>query len=254
MSTTTLQNTMRDVTSAVTAMSGGVQNVGEAERWFSLATGGLLALDGLRRGSLIETGLGAALLYRGTTGHCSMYQALGMNTAQENKATGVPAQQGFKFERTITINRAPEDLYDFWRNFENLPRVMKHLRSVTNQVGNLSHWVAVGPMGLQVAWEAEVTNEDRGRLIAWRSLPGGMVDTAGSVHFDRDDSGLGTRLTVALKYNPPGGKIGANIAWLMGSGVEQEIESDLQRFKQTMERSGETSSFSNQPVGAGRRF
>jgi uncharacterized membrane protein len=226
-------------------------NVGQTERWISLAAGGAMLLDGLRRGGILELTLGGFLVYRGATGHCSMYQALGVNTARDAKSrTAVPAQQGFKYEKSIAINRHPEDLFDYWRNFENLPRVMRHLRSVTVQPGGRSHWVAAGPLGLQVEWDAEIINEEHGRLIAWRSLPGSTVDTAGSVHFDENASGRGTLLTVSLKYNPPGGQLGANIAWLMGASAEQEIEEDLRRFKQSMESSG-----SSQPATAGsRRF
>lgn len=213
-----------------------VKNVGEVERYGSLFAGGLLLVNGIQRGrlpGLVLTGLGAALMHRGFTGHCMMYDQLGMSTRSSGSSFGVPAQRGFKFERSLTINRPAEEVYRFWRQLSNLPRIMRHLESVTETGGGRSRWVAQGPMGVRVEWDAEVHNEDPGRMIAWRSLPGGQIDTAGSVHFEERASG--TELRVSLKYNPPGGKIGAGIAWLMGNSVEQEIASDLNRFKQQME-------------------
>lgn len=243
--------------SALSALLGGacsqsscaIKNVGEVERYGSLFAGGLLLVNGVQRGKLsglILTGLGASLLYRGFTGHCSLYQQLGMSTASSGGAIGVPAQQGFKYERSLTINRSPQELFAFWRELSNLPRIMRHLESVTNIGGGRSRWVATGPMGVRVEWEAEVHNEDPGRMIAWRSLPGGQVDTAGSVHFE--ERSRGTELRVSLKYNPPGGKLGANLAWLMGKSIEQEISSDLDRFKQVME-TGEVASTRGQSSG-----
>ena len=228
-------------------MTSSAKNVGDAERIASAVGGGLLALYGLQRKpleALVLGGLGAALIYRGITGHCQCYQSLGISTRnEEGKATSVPAGYGFKYEKSLVINRSAHDLYDFWRDLENLPRIMPHLESVTLMGGGISHWVAKGPAGFEAEWDAEIYNEEPGRMIAWRSLPGGCVDTAGSVHFKEHGAGRGTEVRVLLKYNPPLGKLGANLAWLMGSGVEQEIDSDLRRFRQMMETG----------IGAGRR-
>jgi len=212
-------------------------NVGETERWLSLVGGGLLALDGLRRGSLgglTEAALGASLLSRGLTGHCQLYAALGVSTASHSPAASVSAGRGLKVVKTISINRPAEELYRFWRNFENLPRFMKHLESVTGE-GNRSHWVARGPAGFSVSWEAEIINEQPNSLIAWRSLEGSQVATAGSVHFTRAPGDRGTEVRVTLKYDPPAGKVGALIAGLFGEGPAQQIEEDLRRFRRLAE-------------------
>jgi uncharacterized membrane protein len=226
-------------------------NVGEVERWGSAFAGGLLVCHGVSRGrlpGLIMAGLGASLLYRGFTGHCSLYQKLNYNTRSAGQTLGVPAQAGFKYEHSVTINAPAQELFDFWRDLSNLPKIMKHLERVTETDSMRSHWVAKGPMGVRVEWDAEIHNEEPGRLIAWRSLPGGQVDTAGSVHFEERGAGQGTEVRISLKYNPPGGKIGANIAWLMGRSVESEVESDLRRFKQAME-TGEIASTKGQASG-----
>lgn len=213
-------------------------NVGEVERWGSAFAGGLLVAHGVERGrlsGLILTGLGAALLYRGFSGHCPLYQHYGMSTRTSGHSLGVPAQAGFKVEKSIQIQRPAQELFDVWRDLSNLPRIMKHLQSVT-ETGNLrSHWIAKGPLGVTVQWDAEILNEDPGRMLSWRSIPGGQVDTAGSVHFREAGPG-GTELRLSMKYNPPGGKLAANLAWLMGNSVESEIAADLQRFKHAMEK------------------
>lgn len=226
-------------------------NVGQAERLVSAAGGALLSLAGLRRGDplgLAVAAAGAALVYRGLTGHCSVYQSLNINTAQQrSEATAVRAGHGVKVFRSVTIDRPAHELYAEWRRFEHLPRFMKHLVSVKED-GPRSHWVARGPAGTTVEWDAEIINEDRDRLIAWRSLPGSQVDTAGSVHFNPATGGRGTVVEVELKYDPPGGKIGAGIAWLFGEEASTQVAEDLQCFKQLME-SGEVATTAGQSRG-----
>ena len=224
------------------ASSGSApQNVGEVERWGSIATGALLVLAGLSRGKLsgaLAGLIGASLVHRGVTGHCYCYDALGIDTAEHPPSTAVPAQEGVKVEKTITINCPPERLYSFWRDVENLPRVMRHLKQVEAIDSERSHWVAAGPIGIEVEWDAEFYRQRENEMIAWRSLPGGDIETAGSVHF-RPAGERGTTVAVSMKYNPPGGKMGDAIASLLGRGLEQELEEDLRRFKSFME-TGET--------------
>jgi uncharacterized membrane protein len=234
-------------------------NVGEIERWASAIGGGALAVYGITRlisrgsvGGAVLALVGGSLIYRGTTGHCDMYQALGIDTAgttgAENPVVSVPAKRGIKVEKSITINKSPEELYRFWRNFENLPRFMDHLESVQVTGGNRSHWVAKAPAGKTVEWDAEIYNEKENELIAWRSLEGADVDNAGSVRFQPAPGGRGTEVKVVLKYDPPGGVIGATIAKLFGEEPSQQIEEDLRRFKQVME-TGEITTTTGQPSG-----
>jgi uncharacterized membrane protein len=218
-------------------------NISDTERWLSLCGGGALALFGLSRGSipgLLVAAAGGTLVYRGLTGHCPGYAALDFRTADKpGPATSVRAGHGVKVDLAMTINRSPEELYRYWRDFENLPRFMHHLESVKNTGANRSHWVAKGPMGMKVEWDAEVYTERENELIGWRSLEGSEVDTAGSVHFRRLPGDRGTEVRVVLKYDPPAGKVGAAVARLFGQAPEQQIREDLRCFKQLME-AGET--------------
>src|SRR4029078_9942032 len=136
---------------------------------------------------------------------------------------------------SATINRSIEELYRFWRNLENLPQFMRHLDSVEKVTDTISHWKAKGPGGTTVEWNAEIYNEEPSKLIAWRSIEGSDVVSAGSVNFDNAGPGRGTRGTVNLQYSPPGGKIGARIARLFGRDAATEIREDLRRFKQLVE-------------------
>jgi uncharacterized membrane protein len=143
--------------------------------------------------------------------------------------------QGIKVEESVTINRPVLEVYRFWRNFENLPRFMDHLESVTVIDDTHSHWVAKGPAGTRVEWDAIIHNEVEDELIAWRSLPGAEVNNAGSVHFTPTPEGSGTDVRVVLSYEPPAGKLGAAVAKLLGEEPSQQVADDLRRFKQVLD-------------------
>lgn len=145
------------------------------------------------------------------------------------------ATSGTPVIRTITINKSPDEVYAFWRNFENLPRFMSHLEEVHTDGNRRSHWVAKAPGGTTAQWEAEIVDEVPGRMIAWRSLPGSEVDNSGCVRFERATGGRGTVVTVELQYSPPAGALGAMFAKLMGQDPGQQIAHDLRSLKQIME-------------------
>jgi uncharacterized membrane protein len=163
---------------------------------------------------------------------------LGINTAEHNPATAIPARQGEKVERTITIRRSPEELYHFWRDLENLPRIMDNVKKVEQRDAQRSHWVVNGPLGTELEWDAEIYNERANELIAWRSLPGGDVETAGSIHFNPSRQIGCTEVTLSMKYNPPAGKVGAKLADWFGDGLQQKLDADLERFKHIVEAEG----------------
>ena len=121
----------------------------------------------------------------------------------------------------MVIARPRDELFQYWRRFENLPRFMDNLESVTMLDGRRSHWVAKGPLGARVEWDAEIHNEIPDELLAWRSLPGSEVDQAGSVHFTPAEGG-GTEVRVVLRYTVPGGKVGDAVAHLLGSDPERQ--------------------------------
>ena len=252
ITTTTPSNRVRPYLEQERPQQPREVNVGDLERWASLVGGGALALFGLARRSLGGLGLaalGGAVLYRGASGHCPCYSALGLSTAEKRgPVTSVPAHHGVKVEESVTINRSPEELFRAFRDFEKLPCFMSHLESVRTTGPKTSHWIARGPLRTKFEWDAEIHTERPNELISWRSLPGSEVDTAGSVHFVRAPGGRGTEISVVLKYDPPAGKVGATLARLFGHSPEGEIREDLRRFKQLME-AGASSTTEGQPRG-----
>lgn len=215
-------------------------DVGDAERWGSLITGGALVLMGLSqrslRGALLAIA-GGGLAYHGATGQKSL-----QNTVAE--ATGL--EQQIRAEKTVSIDRSPEDLYRYWRNFENLPTFMKHLRSVQVLNEHRSHWVANAPMGADVEWDAEIISDQENRLIAWASAEGSEIDHSGFVRFTPGPEGRGTEVKVVIEYSPPGGAIGNAIAKLFGEAPAQQIGDELRNFKMLME-TGEIATTDGQP-------
>lgn len=133
------------------------------------------------------------------------------------------------------VNLDPDEVYTFFRDFRNLPRFMEHLQSVEELPDGRSHWVAKGPAGMNVEWDAEIVADDPGRVITWRSLENSDVDNAGAVVFEAAPGGRGTILRVNIQYNPPGGVVGATVAWLFGEEPNQQLEDDLRRLKQVLE-------------------
>jgi uncharacterized membrane protein len=143
--------------------------------------------------------------------------------------------RGARAERTVTIMRPPEDLYARWRDLARLPEVMAHLESVTSIDERRSRWVARGPAGTRIEWQAEITADEPGRLIAWRSVEGSDIENAGSVRFTPAPGGRGTEVKVLLSYELPAGRLGEAEATLIGESGDQDVREDLRRFKQLME-------------------
>ena len=151
-------------------------------------------------------------------------------------------------EKCITVNRSADDCYRFWRDFENFPRFMKHLESVSVSDDKRSHWVARGPAGIAVEWDAEITADEEGELLAWSSLEGGDVENAGTVRFERAPGGRGTVVWIDMHYKPPAGRTGAMVARLFGEEPSQQIDEDLRRFKWLIE-TGEIPTSTGQAAG-----
>ena len=239
---------------------GSYVNVGETERWVTGAAGGLAVLAGISafaapRHPKSMTGsslvaLGGALLYRSFSGHCPAYSAAGIDTSRS--AGGARPREyfnrGIHVEQAFTINSSPQELYAFWKNFENLPQFMRHLESVTKIDEKRSHWVACGPAGYRVEWDAEIINDEPNELIAWRSLGNADVDNAGSVRFLPAPGDRGTQVKVVIDYIPPAGSVGAAIAKLFGKDPKTQVREDLRRFRQIVEL-GEVVTNEGQPRG-----
>jgi uncharacterized membrane protein len=151
-------------------------------------------------------------------------------------------------ERSFTINKPVNEVFSFWRNFENLPKFMRHLNSVTVTDRTRSHWEARAPLGTSISWEAQISDERENDYILWESLEGGAVEHRGSIQFRNAPFDGGTEVIVSLDYRPPAGKVGALFARMFGENPERQIREDLRRFKQLME-AGEIPTTEGQPSG-----
>lgn len=223
---------------------GHRQNVGGGERLASAASGGILALLGLGRRDatgMVIAGIGGALVLRGATGYCPMYASLGVDTS---------ASADIVVRESLLVNRSPEEIYAFWRNFENLPSFMSHLESVEQIDERRSHWVAKAPsiIGGEVEWDAEITADEPNGRIAWQTVPESEIEHRGSVRFVRVLGDRGTSVRVELQYKSPAGKAGQLLAKLFGEEPEMQIHDDLRKLRQIMEI-GEVLTIEGQPHG-----
>ena len=219
------------------------KKVSDTERWGSLISGGALVLAGLSQRSLkgiLMAVAGGSLAYHGATAQKSM---------QEKVTEAAGLDKAIRVEKTLTIqNQSPETLYRFWRNFENLPTFMKHLKSVTVMSETRSHWVASAPLGQTVEWDADIITDQENQLITWTSVEGADVDNSGFVRFTPAPADRGTEVKVVLEYSVPGGAVTAAFAKLFGEEPEQQVGDELRRFKMLME-AGEIATTEGQPVG-----
>lgn len=137
--------------------------------------------------------------------------------------------------KSITVERPVEEVYAFWRDFTNLPRFMRHLKSVEVTGPGRTHWVADGPVGTSAEWDAETLEDRPNELISWRSVGASDLYHSGTVRFRSAGPDRGTVVTVQMEYAPPGGKISAVILKLLQKEPSQQVGDDLRSFKQVME-------------------
>ncbi|MCA1669300.1 MAG: SRPBCC family protein [Thermomicrobia bacterium] len=200
------------------------------QRWATIGGGVACALAG---GTLIARAVKGRTRASGDDDH--------------SPAASVGHKEGVRVEKTVTINKSPEELYRFWRNFENLPRFMDHLESVQVKDATHSHWKAKGPAKKSVEWDAVIISDVANEVIAWKSTDA-QIANAGSVRFRNAPGGRGAEVTVNLEYDPPAGKLGMFIAKMFGEEPTQQVQDDLRRFKQVME-AGEIPTTDGQPTG-----
>lgn len=223
---------MPDQNSNHNAARPGRSRIQRLDRLASLVGGGALTVFGISRKSVTGAAIAAAggyLIYRGFN--------------QESIARPIHVQ------KTFTIMRPVQDVYDFWRDFSNLPRVMKHLQEVRTTNGRFSHWVVRAPMGMTVEWDAELTDQTPNEYLGWRTCPGSPVEHHGSVQFTPALDGEATEVSVYLQYTAPGGKLGQTFAKLFGEEPEQQVREDLRALKALLE-TGEVPTTEGQSSGS----
>jgi uncharacterized membrane protein len=220
----------------VEALSPRGPSLADAENWMALGAGALLLIVGASRRSPIGAALAVSatpLLYRGVTGRWPVVSNGTRHRDTTKDALG--GDRGVHVRESVRLEVPVAVVYRFWRRLDNLPQFMTHLERVTEGPDGRSHWVASGPAGLNVEWDAEIINEVENKVLAWRSLPGSDIVTAGSVSFDGVRGGRSTQVSVNLQYAPPAGKAGRLVAALFGREPSQTVREDLRHFRQLLE-------------------
>ena len=196
-------------------------NWSPAQRALAGAFGMALATIGYFRGGVKGFGM------------CAMGGAiLARATANENLGT-ILKGKGIYIEKTIHIDAPVEQVFAYWRNLENFPQWMSHVREIRYVGGDRFHWVVDGPAGKPVEWESELLNVSENREMTWRAVEGSDVDHTGRVRFEPAETG--SRVHVQLKYAPPGGVIGHVVAKAFGVDPKSEMDADLLRLKSMIE-------------------
>lgn len=205
-------------------------NVSREERGLSLLVGAYFLADALgkKNKSFIEAAFAGYLLFRGATGNCPAYTAIG-KTKPDNHSRNVNIQI------TQIVNKPRKEVYEFWREVENLPLFMEHLKNVESLNDKISLWEAKIPGGIgKVRWKSEIVKEIPYELLGWQSLPGSSIYNAGKVEFK--DLGDATEMHVVISYHAPGGIPGEGAARLINPVFKELLEEDVKNFKWYIER------------------
>jgi uncharacterized membrane protein/gas vesicle protein len=191
--------------------------------------GSVLGYYGMRRrtplGS-IAAAVGIGLLAR------SAFKAARTDSARLE--AGLEAsEQTIDLEKSIYIAAPPESVFDIWAKYENFPHFTSNVREVTDLGNGRSHWIVSGPAGLQLEWNAVLTEAIRPEILAWATEPDSPVQHTGRIRFE--PAGDGTRVSVHMSYRPPAGVLGHAAASLFDGNPKQQLEDDLLRMKTFVE-------------------
>lgn len=137
--------------------------------------------------------------------------------------------------RAVSVNLPRDQVYAFWRDFRNFPSFMDNIHSVTVLDDRRSHWVVAAPGGQTVEWDAQITEDVEGQVIAWESAGDADIRSTGRIEFRDAPPGRGTLVTATIVYDPPAGRLGQMVAKLMQREPKMQARRDLRRFKQLME-------------------
>lgn len=225
---------METITTPQTKKTGSVlpklkTNVSTIERIAMITTGGYLLYKGLsqKNKSIAKISSGGAMLLRGASGYCPVYDAV--DHLKNDKASNV------NIRINSTIDKPVNEVYAFWRDFENLPKFMTHIESVKPLSYTTSKWTANGPAGIgTLSWKAEIVKDEKDRLISWQSLPDSSIQNAGKVVFRPSENG-GTEIIVTISYHAPLGIAGEGAAKLLNPYFEKLVKEDLLNFKTYLE-------------------
>ncbi len=149
---------------------------------------------------------------------------------------------------SIEVEAPVAQVYEYWRNLENLPSFMKNIEEVRSTGPDTTHWVVKGPLGYRAEFDAKTTQDEQNSAIGWNTVDGD-VQTSGQVRFQEMTPNR-TKVEVQMKFaNPPGGKAGEAVSRLT-SGPKAIMLQDLKNFKDIMEGTATPEEIQQRPAVA----
>lgn len=203
-------------------------NVSTLERIIMVTSGAYLLYNGLakKEKNLTKSGIGGSMLLRGISGYCPVYDAV--DHIKNDKAANV------NIRVSSFIDKPVSEVYSFWRNLENLPKFMNHLKEIRTFSNTQSEWTAKGPAGIgTLTWNAEIIKDEKEKLISWMSHTDAPVNNVGKVIFK--PKGKGTELDITISYRAPLGIAGEGAAKLLNPFFEKMVNDDVQNLKTYLE-------------------
>lgn len=217
----------------------GAPNLNGAERLASGFLGGWLMARGLRNGGifgLLELAAGGIAIARGGSGQCNAKRALAPTLYENQLADEQHWGRARALSKSITVNRPRDEVYRYWRDFNNMPTFMEFIERVETRDDHHAHWVARVPMtDKTIEWDTYVTEDIPGERLAWLSEPNAPVRNLGWVTFREAPNGSGTEIQAVVAHEVPGGQLGYALARGVSKFTGFKAEQNLRRFKQLME-------------------
>ncbi|SDJ49234.1 SRPBCC family protein [Natronorubrum texcoconense] len=229
-------------------------NVGRFERAVSAVVGGALVWRGLRRRSLGTALAGGALVSRGISGHSRLYRRLGIDTATDHGGLAVDSTTDRPtIKRSVTVGKPADELEAFWRDPEQLSRIVGEYADVSPTMGDGDHhrWQVSLPAGRRLEWQTRLVEERSGERLQWETVGGAPISYEATIRFQPAPNDHGTEVTLEIRFDPPGGTLSDGAMKRLGIVPESLAGTVLDRFKSLAE-TGEIPSLETNPSNRGK--
>jgi uncharacterized membrane protein len=145
------------------------------------------------------------------------------------------ARRTMAMRASADIDRPVRDVFAFFKDFENLPRVISALRSVVDYQDGRSHWEASPPSGHgTLEWDAVITKYVPNSVIAWESVPHSVVETSGLLRFT-PLSATRTHIDAVIAYRPTSTRLSDAVYALFAARLASRLRPDLEHARTYLE-------------------
>lgn len=182
------------------------QNVRDEERIVSVVAGGLAVGAGLAARSWAGAAgalLGSGLLYRGVTGHCHLYQALGVSTTPHSLPEGAQ-EHPIGAVRAVTIQKPAREIYDTWKRADVLTRLFDHFADVREAEPGVLRWTLHDPLGRAHSWDTRVEDDTPGERLVLASAPDALIAYRNTLQISPAPGDRGSEVRLRLELVPHG--------------------------------------------------